>query len=144
MDKLGIRYSSSMFPIAGRRYGIPDAPRFPHRWPNCDVIEFPLSTFRAFGRNLPVSGGGYFRLLPAAALSAAVDAVNRHGQPAVLYLHPYELAINELAELKRCGWRLTWRTVVHQGLFRGRVAGRLAALFRRFRFAPMGEVLGFR
>jgi len=143
MDELGIKYSSSIFPIAGRRYGIPDAPRFPHRWPNCNVIEFPLTTFRTFGRNLPVSGGGYFRLLPAPVLSAAVRAVNKQRQPAVVYLHPYELAVNELAELKRHGWRLSWRTCVHQGLFRGRVAGRLATLFRQFRFAPMATVLGF-
>jgi polysaccharide deacetylase family protein (PEP-CTERM system associated) len=144
MDELGIKYSSSIFPIAGRRYGIPDAPRFPHQWPNCGVIEFPLTTFRALGQNLPVSGGGYFRLLPAPILSAAVRAVNRQRQPAVIYLHPYELAVNELADMKRDGWRLSWRMCSHQGLFRGRVAGRLANLFRQFRFAPMGEVLGLR
>jgi polysaccharide deacetylase family protein (PEP-CTERM system associated) len=143
MADLGIRYSSSIFPIAGRRYGIPDAPRFPHRWPNCNVIEFPLTTLRRFGRNLPACGGGYLRMLPVPVLSAAIRGANRQRQPAVVYLHPYELAVNELDVLRQRGWRIAWRTHLHQSLFRGRVAARLAALCRRFKFAPMGTVLGF-
>ncbi len=138
----GIRYSSSVFPFAGRRYGMPDAPRFPYRWPTCDLIEFPLTTVRRFGRNFPVAGGGYLRLLPGAVLSSAIREVNRMGHPAVIYLHPYELAVNELHELKRGGWRVGWRRHLTQSLFRGRVLGRLGALFREFRFAPMAEVLG--
>ncbi len=142
MARLGIRFSSSIFPIAGRRYGIPDAPRFPHRWDTCDLIEFPMTTVRRFGRNMPVSGGGYFRLLPGPILSAAIREVNSLGQPAVVYLHPYELAVNELAELKRCGWRLSFRTYITQSLFRGRMFGRVQRLLREFSFAPMTEVLG--
>lgn len=144
MAEMGIKYSSSIFPIAGRRYGIPDAPRFPHRWENCEVVEFPLTTIRKFGRNVPVSGGGYFRLLPGPILAAAVRAINKQRQPVVVYLHPYELAVNELTELRQRGWRLSWWTYVHQSLFRGRMAGRLATLFRQFKFAPMATVLGFR
>lgn len=142
MADLGIRYSSSIFPIAHRRYGIPDAERFPHRWESCDLIEFPLTTVHRFGRNLPVAGGGYFRLLPRVVLSAAIRETNRQSQPAVVYLHPHELDINELSELKRRGWSITWRTYLSQSLFRGRIRGRLAALFREFRFTTMAEVLG--
>lgn len=142
LAEAGIRYSSSIFPIGGRRYGIPEAPRFPHHWPNCDLIEFPLTTVRRFGRNLPVSGGGYFRLLPSPILSAAIREVNTLRQPAVVYLHPYELAVNELTELKHRGWRLGWSTYVHQSMFRGRMRGRLSDLFRQFPFAPMATVLG--
>lgn len=142
MAELGIRYSSSVFPIAGRRYGIPDAPRFPYRWGTCDLIEFPMTTVRRLRRNLPVAGGGYFRLLPQRVASAAIHEVNRQGQPAVVYLHPYELAVNELAEFKRKGWHLNWKTYVTQSLFRGRMHGRLSAIFREFAFAPMAEVLG--
>ena len=142
MAELGIRYSSSIFPIAGRRYGMPHAERFPHRWSNCDLVEFPMTTVRRFGRNLPVSGGGYFRLLPGPILSAAIGEVNRQRQPAVVHLHPYALATNELSELQRCGWRLGWRTYLMQSLFRGRMPGRLSRLFQAFKFAPMAEVLG--
>lgn len=142
LSEMGIKYSSSIFPIAGRRYGIPDANRFPHQWQTCDLIEFPLATVRRFGRNLPVAGGGYSRLFPEPLLSAAVRETNRQRQPVAVYLHPYELDVNELTELKRAGWSITWRTYINQSLFRGRVRGRLAALFSKFRFTTMAEVLG--
>lgn len=138
----GIRYSSSVFPIAGKRYGIPNAPRFPFRWPNCDLIEFPMTTVRRWGRNLPVCGGGYFRLLPRPVLSAALRDINRDRRPAVVYLHPYELDVNEPAILQKNGWPIGWRTYIRQSLFRGRIAGRLRAILREFRFAPIAEVLG--
>ena len=142
LAEAGILYSSSIFPIAGRRYGIADAERFPHRWENCDLIEFPLSTVRRFGRNLPVAGGGYLRLLPRRIIEAAIRETNQQHRPFAIYLHPYELDVNELAELKRDGWSIAWRTFVNQSLFRGRVRSRLAGLFREFRFTTMADVLG--
>ncbi|HNQ24258.1 MAG TPA: DUF3473 domain-containing protein [Phycisphaerae bacterium] len=141
LAELGIRYSSSIFPIAGGRYGIPDAPRFPHRWPTCDLLEFPLTTVRRFGRNWPVCGGGYVRLLPYALVAGAIREVNRLRHPAVVYLHPYELDVTEVAELRRQGWPISRERYVHQSLFRGRVRGRLARLMTEFRFAPLTEVL---
>jgi hypothetical protein len=44
-----------------------------------------------FNRNLPSSGGGYFRLLPY-ALSRWMLRVNRvDGQPGIFYFHPWEI-----------------------------------------------------
>lgn len=137
-----IQYSSSIFPIAGRRYGIPDAERFPHTWPTCPLIEFPLTTWRRFGRNFPVAGGGYMRLLPGMFVARAISEVNRQGHPAAIYLHPYELAVDEIGQLRRRGWRIEWKTSITQSLFRSRIEKRLTRLFGQFRFAPMGEVLG--
>ena len=142
LEELGLRYSSSIFPIAGRRYGIPDAPRFPYCWPNCDLIEFPLSTIRRCGHNLPICGGGYLRLLPGSVVRGAVRVINAAGKPAVIYLHPYELDVTEPAELRRQGWRIGWKVYLAQSLFRGRVRGRLARMFEQFDFAPIAEVLG--
>ncbi len=141
--KLGLKYSSSIFPIAGRRYGMPEADRFPHRWKTCDLTEFPMTTMRRFGRNFPVCGGGYLRLFPRLVASAAIREANHRGHPAVVYMHPYELAVNELADLRRAGWNVSWKTYIKQSLFRGRVRGRLSGLLQEFRFAPMAEVLGF-
>ena len=138
LEELGFGYSSSIFPIAGRRYGIPDAPRFPYRWPNCDLIEFPLSTIRRCGHNLPICGGGYLRLLPGSIVCGALRELNAAGEPAVIYLHPYELDVTEPAELRRQGWPIGWKVYVTQSLFRGRVRGRLARLFEQFRFSPDG------
>jgi polysaccharide deacetylase family protein (PEP-CTERM system associated) len=91
----GFEYDSSIFPIKHDLYGIPDAPRFP----NARVLdgehvikEFPASTLRLFGTNLPVAGGGYLRLLPYRWTAAAIRRLNQiERQPAMIYLHPWEI-----------------------------------------------------
>jgi len=91
----GFRYDSSIFPIVHDRYGIPDAPRFPHRRRTeggAGITEFPLSTVQVLGWRWPVAGGGYFRLAPYAVTRAAIERLNRReGQPAIVYLHPWEM-----------------------------------------------------
>lgn len=89
----GYRYSSSIYPVRHDHYGIPDAPRFPYR-PDAarGVVELPLSTVRVLGRNLPCSGGGYFRLAPYRLSRWAIRQVNEADrQPAIFYCHPWEL-----------------------------------------------------
>ena len=60
----GYRYSSSIYPVKHDLYGMPDAPRFPFQPEAGSLWEFPMTTARLLDRNLPCSGGGYFRLLP--------------------------------------------------------------------------------
>jgi polysaccharide deacetylase family protein (PEP-CTERM system associated) len=144
LAELGFAYSSSIFPFAGPRYGIPDAPRGPHRWSTCDLWELPMSTLKVAGRNRPVCGGGYTRLLPFIVLSRAVARLNREGLPAVLYMHPYELDVHEVKELRRQGWSIGRRIGFEQSLFRGRVAVRLRALLGRYPFGPAATTLGLR
>ena len=67
LSVLEFQYDSSIFPIRHNRYGIKN-------WPieikkvninkNTSIIEIPLSTISLSAFNFPVSGGGYFRLLP--------------------------------------------------------------------------------
>ncbi len=91
----GFQYDSSIFPIRHDRYGIPDAHRFPHQWQATNgngLAEFPISTSRVWGVNVPVGGGGYFRLLPYALTRWAIQRLNNVEQrPAVVYIHPWEL-----------------------------------------------------
>ncbi len=102
----GFQYDSSIFPIVHDRYGIPDAPRFPHRVPITNghgIAEFPLSTITFLGRRLPVAGGGYFRLLPYSVTRRAIQHLNkREEQPAIVYLHPWELDVHQ--PKVRVGW----------------------------------------
>lgn len=137
----GYLYSSSIFPVRKRRYGIPEAPRFPHRWSDCDLWEFPLTTVRLAGRNVPLCGGGYTRLLPAAFIAAGIRHLNRQGRPAILYLHPYELAPGEVDWFRKQGFAMSAKRRFMQSLWRSRVPARLARLFAEFRFTPAGEVL---
>jgi polysaccharide deacetylase family protein (PEP-CTERM system associated) len=55
-------------------------------------VEFPISTLRVFGLNLPIGGGGYFRLLPLCFTLSAMKCSQRHGfGPLIFYVHPWEL-----------------------------------------------------
>jgi len=56
-----------------------------------EMWEFPLSTVKIFGQNIPFSGGGYFRLLPYLFIKKSIEKINKEGQPAVIYIHPWEL-----------------------------------------------------
>nr|MDA3870662.1 DUF3473 domain-containing protein [Gammaproteobacteria bacterium] len=76
------------------RYGIPDAPDFPHHMKTPaghSLVEFPLSTAKLLKYRLPVAGGGYFRLYPYALSKAGLSQINRRNQPFIFYLHPWEI-----------------------------------------------------
>jgi polysaccharide deacetylase family protein (PEP-CTERM system associated) len=138
---LGLKYSSSIFPIRHPRYGIPGAPRHIHRWKDCGLIECPPATFRCLRRNLPVAGGGYFRLLPGAIARLAIRRINRRGMPAILYLHPYELDIEGIREHKLAGVEVgRWRQFT-QGLFRNQMEGRVHRLLESSQFVTMRDLL---
>ncbi len=91
LARAGYRYSSSVYPIAHDHYGMPDSPRFAYRV-NEALMEIPVTTLRMFKRNLPSSGGGYFRLLPYAVSRWMLSQVNAvEHEPAIFYFHPWEL-----------------------------------------------------
>jgi len=138
LAELGLRYDSSIFPISNYRYGIPDAERWPHRiaLDRGSLIEFPISTWRLRGRNIPISGGAYFRLLPYRLTRRGIRAVNRSGNPVVFYLHPWELDPDHpRIPLPR---RIA---VTHYANLRA-TERRFRRLLQEFRFAPMRGVLG--
>lgn len=91
LEEVGFLYDSSIFPIYHDNYGIPDAPRFPYRIAESTLVEFPISTLRMGPVNLPLSGGGYFRLLPYALTKLGLKALMKSGNPFVFYIHPWEL-----------------------------------------------------
>jgi polysaccharide deacetylase family protein (PEP-CTERM system associated) len=91
----GFENDSSIFPIVHDHYGIPDAPRFPYvkdLLSGRQIKEFPPSTLRILGSNIPVAGGGYLRLVPYKITAWAIRYLNNtEGQPAMVYLHPWEI-----------------------------------------------------
>ena len=90
----GFEYDASIFPIHHDRYGIPSAPRHAHRLerPSGRLTEIPASTVRLGPVNLPVAGGGYFRLLPYAWTAWGLRQINTvERRPAVFYIHPWEI-----------------------------------------------------
>lgn len=90
----GFTYDSSVFPVRHDRYGVPSAPRSPFwaRGNERTILELPPATFRLAGQNLPVAGGGYFRLFPLAVMNAGMRQLAKATVPpvAMLYFHPWE------------------------------------------------------
>jgi len=91
LTEQGYSYSSSIYPIRHDLYGMPDAPRFPFRPRNGSLLEIPMTTVHAAGRNFPCAGGGYFRLLPYQLYRTALRRFNRDGSPGIFYTHPWEI-----------------------------------------------------
>ena len=90
----GYLFDASIYPVYHDRYGIPDWPRQIHRVERSGggIWELPGSTVRWGGVNFPMGGGGYFRLLPYPWTRWGIDHLNAaEGQPAVFYLHPWEI-----------------------------------------------------
>lgn len=95
LAELGFIYDSSIVPVRHDLYGVPSAPRVPHELTTIGghtLVEFPPSTLALGPLNLPVAGGGYFRLYPFSITKAALRWLNaREKLPFIFYLHPWEL-----------------------------------------------------
>jgi polysaccharide deacetylase family protein (PEP-CTERM system associated) len=90
----GFEYDASIFPIHHDRYGIPSSPRHPYRIERRGgtLVETPGSTTSWGPFNMPVAGGGYFRILPYAWTRWGMGRINRRDrQPAIFYIHPWEI-----------------------------------------------------
>jgi polysaccharide deacetylase family protein (PEP-CTERM system associated) len=135
----GFRYDSSVYPIVHDRYGDRVAPRFPYEiWRSGRerLIEFPIGTVRLLGVNLPVGGGGYFRLLPAGLIEAGIRRVNSaERKPVMFYFHPWELDHGQ--PRAAMPWHRRFRHYVGQ---RGHEV-KLAGLLRRTPFGTVRDVL---
>ncbi len=92
LERTGHTYSSSVYPVKHDLYGAPDSPRFPYRPGPGPLVELPMTTLRLAGRNVPIAGGGYFRLAPYALFRAALRRYHRAEQaPGLFYFHPWEI-----------------------------------------------------
>ena len=135
----GHQYDASIYPIVHDRYGIPDAPRFPHILQTergRSLWEVPFSTLRVGQQNVPIAGGGYFRMFPYAYTRWGIKTLNNERQPAVVYIHPWEIHQDQP---RHCPGMLNrFRHYVNLS----QTEKRLHALLRHFEFAPIREHLG--
>jgi polysaccharide deacetylase family protein (PEP-CTERM system associated) len=136
---LGFEYDSSVFPIRHDRYGIPGASRDigPITAPSGrTIVEFPMSAASFAGVRVPVSGGGYFRLLPYAVTRAGLKQINeRIGQPFTFYLHPWEVDPGQPRVRVKAFSRFRHYNNLHK------CEGRLRRLLGEFQFSTMRDVL---
>ena len=134
----GHTYDASIFPIRHDRYGIPVSPRapFPIRREPGTLMEVPGSTVRLGPLNLPIAGGGYFRILPYRWTRWGIERLNGgEGEPAVFYLPPWEVDPGQ--PRLQAGWLGRFRH--YRNL--DQTETRLRALLTDFRFGTVAMVL---
>jgi len=140
LAEAGFEYDSSVVPVRLVRYGIPDWPIQPARVRlrnGRTILEAPLATFRCLGKNWPVGGGGYHRLLPG-CVTRALARRTMEIAPFVFYCHPYEFDVRELAELP---FRLPLKVRWHQGVGRRYFETRFNSFVREFGGQSMQDLL---
>lgn len=128
---LGFIYDSSIFPINGARYGISD-------WTNRisivkldegkSILELPIGTYRYSGKNYPIGGGGYFRLLPGFIMRKLMQDTLKVND-FIFYCHPYEFSKDEFQEMDVA---IPLKTKLHQGIGRGAFRARFVKMIERF------------
>ncbi len=102
----GFKYDSSLFPVTFHPdYSVKSTNLTPFEI-GSGITEFPMTCIPMFGKNLPCSGGGYFRLLPYQWFKFGYSKCIKEGRNAVFYLHPWEIdpdqpKVTEIALSKR-------------------------------------------
>jgi len=132
---LGFAYDSSVQPIKHDLYSNPTGMRVPERIAGGKLMEFPIATLAMGNRNMPVGGGGYFRILPYRYTHYGLSRLNKENDvPIVFYIHPWEIDPQQ----PRLSASIRARFRQYTGLKRN--ADKLERLLKDFRFAPIMEV----
>ena len=135
----GFAYDSSIFPVRHDLYGVPNSETRPHRLETSrgsQIVEFPPTTVRMFGTNLPVGGGGYFRLYPYWLTRYLLSRLNRkRGESFVFYVHPWEIDADQ--PRVDVGWRSRFRHYSNLD----KTEERLRQLLKDFKFTTVRTVL---
>lgn len=132
----GFAYDSSIFPVGLPFFGISRAPVAPHRLPGIPLAEFPPSVLQLrTGVRIPFSGGFFLRAAPWCLIRQGIRHLNAAGQPALVYLHPWELDPRP----PRIPASPPARFVHYYRL--GSTEHKLRRLLSNFSFVPAGEIL---
>ena len=136
MIEEGFTVDSSVYPVRHDRYGIPDADVVPHTIDtnSGSIIEFPGTVCSLGGMNVPVGGGGYFRLFPWWLMRRFLTKVNRERQ-FNFYIHPWEVDPDQ----PRMQGSLKSRFRHYQNL--RTTTTKLEQLMSSFEFGTMSEAL---
>jgi len=97
LPELGYRYDSSRILFDSHPlYGTLEMDGFEQLSNNIfrcgDFFEFQTSTKRVFGKDLPISGGGYLRIFPWMLTRSLLNRYLPKNELYTLYIHPFELS----------------------------------------------------
>jgi len=135
LARAGYRYSSSVYPIRHDHYGMPNSPRFAYEV-RPGLMEIPITTLRVLNRNLPSSGGGYFRLFPYALSRWMLSRVNSQDRESgIFYFHPWEI---DTGQPRIAG--ISSKTRFRHYVNIGRMEDRLNQLLGDFKWGRMDQI----
>lgn len=131
----GLRYDSSLFPVyLGNRGGVTN--RFTPHEITGGLCELPVASLPLMGVRLPLSGGFYFRFFPYPFTRWGIERINRRGEPAVLYFHPWEF---DSLQPKFNGIPVLLKYRHYLNL--GKNLGKLKSLLSLFQWVPLKELV---
>jgi polysaccharide deacetylase family protein (PEP-CTERM system associated) len=137
LAELGFKYSSSTYPVNHDLYGTPDWPRFAYNRPE-NILEIPIPTLRIMGKQIPIGGGGYFRLYPYKITEKLVSKyLRQEKQPYSFYFHPWEIDAGQ-PRLKNAPLKSRFRHYVNLH----RTEAKLIRLLDDFNWSTMRDVYG--
>ncbi|RVU37714.1 DUF3473 domain-containing protein [Rheinheimera riviphila] len=135
LKDIGHVYSSSTYPIKHDLYGVPDWPQQPYMRPE-GIWEIPMPTLTMLGRQLPIAGGGYFRLMPYWLSSTLISKFLREDRmPYMFYFHPWEVD-PEQPRVEGAGQKSKFRHYVNLD----KMEHKLDRLLTQFNWGSLGQV----
>ena len=135
LEEAGYVYSSSIYPVHHDLYGFPQAPRHMFRCRE-KLLEIPITTLPVGKHNLPIGGGGYFRLYPYKFSQWAIRSVNENEKrPAIFYFHPWEIDPGQPRQ-KGAGLKSTFRHYLNLS----KTEQRITRLLKDFNWGRMDHV----
>lgn len=135
LTELGFKYSSSTYPVKHDLYGTPDWPRFKYQRQE-GITEIPVPTLKLAGKQMPIGGGGYFRLYPSWLAHALVDRyLNTEKQPYSFYFHPWEIDPDQ-PRVEDAPFKSKFRHYLNLD----KMEGRLRVLLQRYQWSSMKNV----
>ena len=136
LEQEGIQYDSSIMPARTFYYGMDNTEKYPYKIdPDKKIIEVPLSVTNVLWKSLPALGGFPLRFFPSWYNGMIVKRYHRNGHRAHVYLHPWELDLDQ----PRMDLNPTWRFVRYYNM--KKTESRLVYLLKKFSFGPIGELL---
>ena len=104
--------------------------------PSDFIIEFPISTLRLMGQNLPATGGGYFRIFPMCFTKWAIRQIHNKGSGLfIFYIHPWEIDSDQPGVSG-----LTFRSKFRHYVNISKTKNRLKKLLREVYFTSFREI----
>ncbi|MBH49861.1 MAG: polysaccharide deacetylase [Candidatus Marinimicrobia bacterium] len=99
----------------------------PNIYRNKNFFEFQVTTNTFFGKNIPISGGGYLRILPWVISKMLINPYLSHGELYILYIHPFELSLKENPPFPS---KTRWHNQLRFGIGRRNVQKKLSKLIK--------------